>query len=91
MNNQILIYENDNNAIEVQLDGAHETLWLTQKQMAELFGRDVRTINEHLRNIYKEQELTEGATIRKIRIVRAEGKREVEREIHLVGSDKTFK
>lgn len=81
MNNEMLIYENDNNIITVQLDNEGETFWLSQKQMAELFDRDVRTINEHLKNIYKEQELKEGSTVRKFRIVRTEGTRDVEREI----------
>lgn len=81
MKNELLIYESEGQRIEVQLDSQEETLWLSQRQMAELFDRDARTINEHLKNIYKEQELTEGATIRKFRIVRKEGKREVERDI----------
>ncbi len=81
MNHEILIFEAEGNQIEVKLDGEYETLWLSQKLMAELFDRDVRTVNEHLKNIYKEQELTEGSTIRKFRIVRTEGKRDVEREI----------
>ncbi len=49
--------------------------------MAELFGKDVRTINEHLVNIFDEDELCREATIRKFRIVRIEGQREVAREI----------
>ena len=81
MNGEILIYESGNHTIEVRLDSVQETLWLTQKQMAALFDKDVRTVNEHLKNIYKEQELTLGATIRKFRIVQQEGKRSVEREI----------
>jgi hypothetical protein len=46
-----------------------ETVWLTQKLIAELFQKDVRTINEHIKNIYSEGELEPGATIRKFRIV----------------------
>ncbi|WP_208752750.1 hypothetical protein [Corallococcus carmarthensis] len=53
------------------------TVWLTQKQLAELYGKDVRTINEHLQNIHEEGELDPGATIRKFRIVQTEGTREV--------------
>ena len=73
------------------MDGEYETLWLSQKLMAELFDRDVRTVNEHLKNIYKEQELTEGSTIRKFRIVRTEGKRDVEREIDHYNLDAIIK
>ena len=49
-----------------------ETLWLSQAVMAELYNKDVRTINEHLINIYNEGELAQNATIRKFRIVRLE-------------------
>lgn len=58
-----------------------ETIWLTQKLMGELFGVDVRTVSEHLRNIYGTEELVPEATLRKFRIVRQEGQREVAREI----------
>jgi len=58
-----------------------ETVWLTQKLMAELFQKNVRTINEHIKNIYSEGELDPGATIRKFRIVQKEGQRNVERLI----------
>lgn len=52
-----------------------DTLWLSQAVMAELYDKDVRTINEHLINIYNEGELVQNATIRKFRIVRLEGTR----------------
>ncbi|AIL72061.1 virulence RhuM family protein [Vibrio parahaemolyticus] len=58
-----------------------DTLWLSQAAMAELYDKDVRTINEHLINIYNEGELVQNATIRKFRIVRLEGTRQVSREI----------
>lgn len=65
--------------IDVRIDS--ETVWLTQAQLAELFGVDVRTVNEHLINIYAVGELQRGATIRNLRIVRQEGRRTVERSI----------
>ncbi|MCF7762530.1 MAG: virulence RhuM family protein [Verrucomicrobia bacterium] len=52
----------------------NETVWLTQKLMAELFGKDVRTINEHIQNVFAEGELVENAGIRKFRITAADGK-----------------
>jgi hypothetical protein len=55
-----------------------ENVWLTQKQIAQLFDVDVRTVNEHLVNIFSEKELEEEATIRKFRIVQKEAAREVE-------------
>ena len=58
-----------------------DTIWLTQKQMSELFKKDVRTINEHIQNIYVEEELLQKRTIRKFRIVRLEGNREITRNI----------
>ena len=55
MNNEIIIFENQNIKLEVNMKD--ETVWLTQSQMAQLFGKAVSTINEHIKNIYKEKEL----------------------------------
>jgi len=65
--------------LQVRLDG--ETAWLTQAQMAELFQTSVPNINLHLRNIYEEGELNEGATIKEYLIVRSEGRRQVNRPV----------
>ena len=75
----IIIFESDTRPVEVRLEG--ETVWLTQRQMGELFDKDVRTINEHVGNVFSEGELEPEATIRKFRIVRQEGARQVERQI----------
>lgn len=64
-----------------------ETLWLSQKLMAELFGVDVRTVSEHLKNIFASQELAPEATIRKFRIVQQEGQREVSRAVDFYNLD----
>ena len=53
-----------------------ENIWLTQKMMAALYDVDVRTVNEHIKKIYADGELTEQATIRKFRIVQTEGTRQ---------------
>ena len=58
--------------VEVQLQ--NETVWLSQKQMAELFDKDVRTVNEHIINIFKEKELNRASVIRKFRITAFDGK-----------------
>lgn len=58
-----------------------ENIWLTQKMMAELYDVDVRTINEHIKTIYTDQELSENSTIRKFLIVQTEGVRQVRREL----------
>ena len=60
-----------------------ENIWLTQKMMAELYDVDVRTINEHIKKIYSDGELTESATIRKFRIVQAEGTRQVSWDVFI--------
>lgn len=84
---QILIYQTENGQtkIEVRLDG--ETLWLSQRLLAELFQVSVKTVNEHLKNIYDEGELDPGATIRKFRIVQTEGTRQVSREVDYYSLD----
>ena len=77
---EIVLYRDEAGPeLEVRLQG--ETVWLTQAQMAKLFGKDVRTISEHIGNVFTENELGKGSTIRKFRIVRKEGKRSVERQI----------
>ena len=81
MENPIHFYTSDDGHVRLQVALEQETVWLTQAQMAELFDKDVRTINEHIGNIYGEDELTRAATIRKFRIVRQEGKRQVNREL----------
>ncbi|WP_161878475.1 virulence RhuM family protein [Alkalibacterium sp. MB6] len=77
----ILIYqtEDGNTKIDVRLE--NETVWMTQRAISELYQKGVSTINEHIKNIYREEELIESATIRKTRIVQTEGNRKVEREI----------
>lgn len=87
MVNQIVIYEDNEKNIKFEVGIENETVWLTQKQMSELFGKSTKTINEHIKNIYKEEELIEESTIRKSRIVQIEGSREVEREILLYNLD----
>ena len=65
--------EDGRQRIKVRLE--HETGWLSQRLLAELFQKDVRTINEYIKNIYGECELLPESTIRKFRIVQAEGNR----------------
>lgn len=57
------------NPARVELRYEDENVWLTQRMMAELYGVDVRTINEHIQKIYSDAELTEAATVRNFRIV----------------------
>ena len=78
---ELILYESPEGKVRVEVHHEDETFWLSQRQMAELFGVDVRTVNHHLKQIYESGELTEGATIRNFRIVRTEGNRSVSREI----------
>jgi hypothetical protein len=70
------------NPDSIEMRYEDENVWLTQKMMAELYDVDIRTINEHLLNIYADNELIENSTIRKFRIVQIEGTRNVAREIN---------
>ncbi len=78
---KIILYQTEDGStrIEVRLEG--EAVWLPQKAMAELFQKDLRTISEHIGNIFDEAELRQEATLRKFRIVQSEGPRQVEREV----------
>ena len=78
---EFLLYTGSDGEIRIDVLLQDETVWLTQKSMAELFQKDVRTINEHIKNVYDEGELMKRATIRKFRIVQMEGKRQVDRII----------
>ncbi len=69
---EIIIFEAEAQQVEVRLEG--ETVWLSQKQMAELFDKNVRTVNEHIKNIFREGELEEDSVIRNFRITAADGK-----------------
>lgn len=77
----VVVYQTESGAIEFRGDNVHETVWATQEQIADVFWVDVRTVNEHIKNIYKTKELTEEGTIRNFRIVRKEGHREVSRDV----------
>lgn len=78
---ELIFYESPEGKVRVEVHHEDETFWLSQRQMADLFGVDVRTINEHLRNIYESGELSQDATIRNFRMVRTEGNRSVSRDI----------
>lgn len=70
---KVIIYDSAEARVEVRLEG--ETVWLSQAQMAELFGTSSDNISLHLKNIYKEQELLEAATTEDFSVFRQEGKR----------------
>jgi len=73
-NSNILLYQTEDGQTRVEVRLQDETVWLSQKLMADLFQKDVRTINEHIKNILADREQASEATIRKFRIVQIEGK-----------------
>lgn len=77
----LIIYQTDDGRTRIDARFQGETVWLTQKLMAELFEISIPTINEHLKNIFETGELDDNSVIRKFRIVQNEGGREVEREV----------
>lgn len=87
---QIILYQTEDGETRIQVAMQDETIWLTQKQMSDLFQKDVRTISEHIRNVYLEGELEEDSTVRKFRIVRQEGNRQVKRNIDHYNLDVTI-
>ncbi|MCG8312020.1 MAG: virulence RhuM family protein [Pseudomonadales bacterium] len=80
MQTQIEIYQSDDQSpIEVRLE--QDTVWLNRQQLAELFGRDIKTIGKHVNNVFREGELDKGATVAKFATVQIEGERSVERQV----------
>ncbi|MGP1691910.1 MAG: virulence RhuM family protein [Giesbergeria sp.] len=76
---EFLLFQTENAQTRVQVRLMDGVLWLTQRQMAELYEKDVRTVSEHLKNVYADGELNPDATVRKFRIVAREGARDIER------------
>lgn len=74
---EFILYASEDGELKIDVRLLDETVWLTQKQMAEMFQKNVSTINEHLKNIFDEGELDQNSTIRNFRIVQQEGKRTV--------------
>jgi hypothetical protein len=77
--NSIVIFDSSDQTVQVQLVG--ETVWLTQIQMAELFGTTPDNISLHLKNIYASSELEEIVTTEDFSVVRQEGTRQVKRQL----------
>ena len=78
---RLIIYQAKSGAIELKGDLKTETIWATQKQLAQVFRINIRTVSEHIKNIFKTKELKEISTVRKFRIVETEGARQVSRKI----------
>lgn len=78
---QFLIYQSEDGSTRINVMLEAETLWLSQKQLTELFGKAKGTISEHIKHIFEDGELAPAATVRLFRTVQSEGGREVTREV----------
>ncbi|HOZ14877.1 MAG TPA: virulence protein RhuM/Fic/DOC family protein [Tenuifilaceae bacterium] len=83
----IRIYQSEEGRAEVQVKFEHETVWLSQRQMAELFDKDTDTIGLHLKNIFESGELDELSTTEESSVVQKEGKRNIKRRLKLYNLD----
>lgn len=88
-NNEIIVFKPKNGDTEFQviLDSEHDTVWVTEQQIMELFGKARRTIGEHIKNIYEEGELDKESTWREFRQVQKEGNREISRKASVYNLD----
>ena len=84
---EIIFYTTPEGVTRVEVVFQDETFWLSQRRMSDLFGVEVSTINYHLKEVFASGELSEAATIRKIRIVQTEGSRQVSREVDFYNLD----
>lgn len=84
---EFLVFTNQNRTSTIEVRYEDESIWLSQKLMAELFDVEVNTINYHLKEVYKSSEIQEDGTVRKFRIVQQEGKRQVNRDIDFYNLD----
>lgn len=83
----VVVYRSEDNTVQLDVQLAEETVWLTQLQMAVLFDATVPNISMHIRNIFKEGELTREATVKDFLIVQTEGEREVTRRVQCYNLD----
>ena len=86
-NFQFLIYNTPDESVSIDTVVRDETVWLTQKAMAELFGVQIPAVSKHLQNIFEEGELIREATVSKMEIVQNEGGREIRRETNFYNLD----
>ena len=87
MSKEVIIYKSTDGFPDLTVHLENEDVWLTQKQLVELYQTAKSTVSEHIKNIYTDEELTLEATVRKIRTVQTEGNREVSRELEYYNLD----
>lgn len=86
-NSQLILYQTADGETQIQVILQDETVWLTQKELADLFQRDKSVISRHIRNVFKEGELEAAATVAKIATVQKEGDRSITREVDYYNLD----
>ncbi|KKR21727.1 MAG: putative Death-on-curing family protein [Candidatus Moranbacteria bacterium GW2011_GWA2_39_41] len=84
---EIIIYKDKRGEIELEVSVGKETIWLTQKQVADLFGVNIPAVSKHINNIYEEKELVKKATVSKMETVQIEGGRHIKRNIEFFNLD----
>lgn len=87
MENELIIFQSENGALELRTNGEKDTVWANLDQIAILFERDKSVISRHINNIFKDEELDRNSTVAKIATVQKEGKRNVERQIEYFNLD----
>jgi len=85
--NNIVIYQLDDGKTKIDVKLEDETVWLSQQQMAELYGTTKQNISLHIKNIFDEEELIENSTVKEFLTVRKEGNRSVERKVKYYNLD----
>lgn len=86
-NSQLILYQTEDGETQIQVVMQGETVWLTQKEMAELFQRDKSVISRHIQNVFKEGELEPESTVAKIATVQQEGGRTITRDVEYYNLD----
>ncbi|MCQ2276521.1 MAG: virulence RhuM family protein [Bacteroidales bacterium] len=87
MDEEIKLYQSEDALVKLEVRIEKDTIWLTQKQMAELYGTEVPAVSKHIKNIFNTNELKESSTISKMEIVQMEGGRKVNRTIVIYNLD----
>ena len=85
--NDLILYTTDDGKSQVQLRAKDQTVWLTQKEMAQLFDVSTDNVGLHLKNLYDDAELSRAATTEESSVVQTEGSREVQRPVTLYNLD----
>ena len=78
---EVILYQSPDGEVRLDVRLEHDSVWLTQKQMAELFDTSSDNVGLHLKNVYAEGELVEGATTEDSSVVQTEGRRRVRRSV----------